>query len=218
MIVIGNEKRHVSNRSLLGGSIYAGAAIGLGAIANILVGGLFGAFIFTIGIITVCYFNLDLYTGRICYPRRYSISNYIMIYCCNFVGAAATAGLIRCTKYGRQIMLAATEIMLHKTEDLWISLCILGFFCNCCIFIAVEVFRTHVGVERVVIIILAIMTFVLCGFEHSIANFAYLIMSNEEVLDFWKVIKVIVCVTAGNTIGGLTMSLGISGYHHHTYR
>lgn len=212
------ETEGVNNHTLISSSIYAGAAIGLGAIARVLVGGQLGALLFSIGLLVVCYFGLTLYTGKICYSKRFTPGNYLVMYGCNFIGAAGVAGLINCTKFSRTVTEVATEIMLQKTSDHWLSLLVLGFFCNCCIYIAVEVFRTHVGVERVIMTMLAIAVFILCGYEHSIANFAYLIMADDTQLRFIDVMKVIVMVTVGNTIGGLLMSLGISGYNKHLAR
>jgi len=207
------NNKGANNRALIGGSIYAGAAIGLGAIARVLVGEALGAFLFSIGLLVVCYFGLTLYTGKICYPSLFSPLNYLVMYGCNFIGAAAMGGLITFTRYGSIATETATQIMLQKSQDSWLSLMALGFLCNCCIYIAVEIFRTHVGVERVIMTMLSIMVFILSGFEHSIANFAYLIMSDEALLEISDVFKVVIAVTVGNTIGGLVMSLGITGYN-----
>ena len=48
-------------------SILAGIAIGIGSYVNLRLGGIAGAFLFSVGLFLVCHFRLNLYTGKVGY-------------------------------------------------------------------------------------------------------------------------------------------------------
>ena len=75
-----------------------------------------------------------------------------------------------------------------KYGKAYLTLFIAGILCNILIHIAVSA-------RKGIITILCIMCFILCGFEHSIADAGYLIFNGSVVK--WLVI------VAGNTVGGI---------------
>lgn len=46
-------------------SIYAGMLIGLGAVANLAVGGLAGAILFSFALLMICALQYELFTGKV---------------------------------------------------------------------------------------------------------------------------------------------------------
>lgn len=61
-------------------SIYAGIMIGLGGIAYLAVqGGLLGAFLFSIGLISVIEFDLNLYTGKVADFENYKLNLFLIL-------------------------------------------------------------------------------------------------------------------------------------------
>ena len=58
--------------------------------------------------------------------------------------------------------------------------------------------------------LLAISSFILCGFEHCIADMFYLFVASENVFPLLNQIAFIGVVTIGNSLGGLLS--------HYTYK
>lgn len=134
-----------------------------------------GAVFFTVGLITITLFGFDLYTGKIGYWRGQSRQERwqtLLSLPCNAVGCLI-AGLAR---RPAGAVLALCEARLAKAP---LTLLVDGIFCG---------------------ILICIPTFILCGFEHSIADIFYFcnarIFSGQAVL-------VVVLVALGNALGAL---------------
>ena len=139
-----------------------------------------GAVFFTVGLITITLFGFDLYTGKIGYwlgQSRQERWQTLLSLPCNAVGGLI-AGLARRAKAP-------------------LTLLVDGIFCGILIFICVEIYKTR---GTVLGILICIPTFILCGFEHSIADIFYFcnarIFSGQAVL-------VVVLVALGNALGAL---------------
>ena len=72
-------------------------------------------------------------------------------------------------------------------------------FCGVLMFIAVYVYKEN---KSIVAIIFAIPTFILCGFEHSVADIGYFAIANMFSLD---IVLFILLVVIGNTIGSMIL-------------
>lgn len=178
-------------------SIIAGVAIGLGGIAFLSTQ---NPLYFAIGLVIVCSFGAELYTGQICYPDH--PLNLLRIFVGNSIGAALVALAAQQTRFSATLQAAAQNVMIPKLTDHFISLIILGVLCNFLIFVAVHIFKKNLkyaDTSRYLGIILAIMVFVACGFEHCIADVFYLVMAGSPLSYYVVLIPVVI----GNTIGGL---------------
>ena len=140
-----------------------------------------GAVFFTVGLITITLFGFDLYTGKIGYwlgQSRQERWQTLLSLPCNAVGCLI-AGLAR---RPAGAVLALCEARLTKAP---------------LILICVEIYKTR---GTVLGILICIPTFILCGFEHSIADIFYFcnarIFSGQAVL-------VVVLVALGNALGAL---------------
>lgn len=152
-----------------------------------------GAVFFTVGLITITLFGFDLYTGKIGYwlgQSRQERWQTLLSLPCNAVGCLI-AGLAR---RPAGAVLALCEARLTKAP---LILLVDGIFCGILIFICVEIYKTR---GTVLGILICIPTFILCGFEHSIADIFYFcnarIFSGQAVL-------VVVLVALGNALGAL---------------
>ena len=72
-----------------------------------------------------------------------------------------------------------------------------AIFCGLLIFICVDIFKKK---NTLVGIFFCIPVFILCGFEHSIADMFYLF--NARVFS-WEAVLFIAVVAVGNAVGGL---------------
>ena len=185
-------------------SILAGMAIAIGGIANLtLENKVAGAIFFTAGLFTVCVFGFHLFTGKVCYVfenKAGYIIDLIVIWLGNLAGAVITGFLILQTRISG-INEKAITMAASKLSQSPLSVFILGIFCNIMIYIAVEGYRSckH-EIGKYLAIFFGVTVFVLCGFEHCVANMFYLTMANA-----WdqKALLFLLINTAGNIVGGM---------------
>lgn len=152
-----------------------------------------GAVFFTVGLITITLFGFDLYTGKVGYwlgqtgTERWQT---LLSLPCNAVGCLL-AGVAR-QPMGN--VLALCQARLAKAP---LTLLIDGIFCGILIYICVEIYKTR---KTVLGILICIPTFILCGFEHSIADIFY--FANARILTGQAAV-VVLLVALGNAIGAL---------------
>lgn len=190
--------------------LLAGIAISLGGLIFIMTrkhidNFVAGAYLFSTGLILVCNFGYFLYTGKICYLidelKKKEKPNYVLQliigYLGNVVGAFAF-GLIN--KAVLTMPVFVQPMIDSKVNDSWYGLIIKGVFCGVLIFLAVEGFKkSKTDIGKYVILVLCVGAFIVCGFEHSIADAFYFSLSN----DIASTIVPLLLITLGNTIGGL---------------
>lgn len=188
-------------------SIMAGLCIGIGgacflAIDNKIIGALF----FTIGLFTICTRGYALFTGRVGYAFDNDLKanlNLILIWVGNLIGTNLVAVVLRFTRIGSAFVEKASGMCDVKAQDGILSLFILGIFCNMLMYIAVDGFKTnehHVG--KYIGLFLGVAGFILCGFEHCIADMFYFGMAwcwNPDM------IFRLMIITLGNVVGGLLL-------------
>ena len=190
-------------------SILAGVAISLGAVIFLLLrktNQIAGALFFTIGILLVMEFKLLLYTGYVPTQREnqsfleYTI-NSTFVFIGNLIGGAITAGLLALTRLKDQLYTAALEVCEVKLNDNLLSIFILSIFCG--IIIAGIVKATNLK-HKVLYVAMMIATFILCGYEHVVANSFYFSFS-LKLFTLEGLLFMLVCFI-GNFVGGLICS------------
>lgn len=194
------------NNHLLISSITAGMCIGVGGIACLAVDNrIAGAFLFAIGLFTICTFRLHLFTGKVsrvgCKDGLSNLS-ILAVWFGNLIGAFAVAGMVLLTHVGEAISRKAAVLCQAKLADNMVSLFVLGMFCNAMIYIAVELFAgLDDSVGKYLAIVFGVMVFILSGFEHSVADMFYL-AAGRYILEprAWLCVGV---VTLGNACGGV---------------
>lgn len=185
-------------------SIMAGIAIGIGGTVFLsLDNKIIGSLLFTCGLYTICTQGLNLFTGKVGYlvnnDKSYLL-DLVIIWIGNFIGTFLTAQAILHTRVVN-ISKIAMNITNVKLSDSLISLFILGIFCGLLMYIAVDGYKKT---NNPIILFVCVMTFILCGFEHCIADMYYFAISEMINIDTMMMLLVI---TAGNTLGGIMIPL-----------
>ena len=190
-------------------AVMAGMCIALGgAVFLSLENKVLGAMFFTVGLFTICTFGFALYTGKVCYifenDGKY-VCDVAVIWLGNLVGTWGTAMLFSMTRIGAALSEKAAGLCQIKLDDGLGSIFILGIFCNLMIFIAVDGFRNNPHeIGKYLALFFGVMVFILCGFEHCIANMFYISMAGMWSMEAFGFIIV---NTLGNAVGGWLVPL-----------
>ena len=207
MIKVRKENIKESISILLKGT-YAGIMIGIGgtiylSVANQVV----GAVLFAIGLLTICVYKMNLYTGMIGYILENKLGylkTLIFTLLGNLLGTNITALLILNTRISN-IGIRAREMAIIKISDNYLSIFILSVFCGILMYIAVNNFKKgEDSIIKYLSIFICVVVFILCGFEHCIANMYYI--SLAKVWSFKSVISMLFMIL-GNSSGAIIMSL-----------
>ncbi len=187
-------------------AILAGICIGIGGAAYLLCSSkVVGAFVFPIGLVTILIFGFNLYTGMIGYlfDRKPSyIIDLVLAWIGNLVGSVLIALMLGYTRIGDNLRQAALSVSEAKIADDFISLFILGLFCGILVFISVDVYKRNAEKKDFMIIFIvfvAIGTFILCGFEHCVADMFYFAAAGR----LFDGMLALLAITLGNSVGGL---------------
>jgi formate/nitrite transporter FocA (FNT family) len=189
-------------------AILAGACIAFGGIAFLSVESkVLGAMLFTVGLFCVCTFGLNLYTGKVCYvfqkDKAYAL-NIPVIWLGNLAGTAIVATMVQATRIAG-IAEKAAGMCDTKLDDSMLSIFILSMLCNIFIYIGVEGYNKNPHeVGKYLALFFGIMVFILCGFEHCVANMFYFSMAS-----MWsgKTVLYLIVMTVGNAAGGVIFPL-----------
>ena len=186
-------------------SILAGISISIGAIAFLSCDNTFiGASLFSIGLLMVCTFNLNLYTGKVCYLNRgVSLKQVIHTWFGNLIGTVLIGTLLRMTRLS-SLSIRATEICDIKLNDSLLSIFILSMLCNIMIYVGVENFKNNPHYYgKYISLYLGVVVFIVCGFEHCVANMFYFTLAGV-----WSIetIKYLLVMTLGNAVGGIAFT------------
>lgn len=207
-----NLKKHFD--CLLKG-IYAGIMISIGgAIYLALENKIVGSLLFSIGLLTVCMYGLNLYTGKIGYILINKISyiwELLLSLIGNFIGSFITGSILRYTRFNNYIE-DAKNLVSIKLHDNLLSIFILSIFCGILMYIAVNNFKHSKDIfSKYIGIFMCVMVFILCGFEHCVANMFYF-----SIAGIWnlKVILYLLIMILGNSIGSIIMAL----YYNRFYK
>lgn len=162
-----------------------------------------GAVLFSVALLCICYLGYYLFTGKIGYLANDFSKKNILNLC---VGLAVN--LIVTFLLGMLISFAfpalsqkAYIMCTAKLEQTFLITFIRAIFCGVLMYTAVEIFKekkTPLG------IIFCIPVFILCGFEHSIADMFYFGVSGIFTA---KILTFEMAAVLGNTVGGLALPL-----------
>lgn len=184
----------------------AGFMIGIGAVVYISCANkIAGALLFTVGLFSICAFGMNLFTGKIGYVfSNKNKPNCLIIWLGNLLGASVGMALARIAK--PSLHTAAKEMMDAKLNQSYIGIPILAFFCGVLMYIAVENYRANPhGFGKAAGLFLCVSTFILCGFEHSIADMCYAALAVEGIGDFLQYMLFLIVVSVFNGLGALTV-------------
>ena len=199
------ELKEILNYLIKG--IYAGIMIGIGGIAYLAIENkIVGSLLFSIGLLTVCMYTMNLYTGKIGYLITNKLKylwELISALVGNFIGTFFVGFLIRHSRFDAYIT-KAKELSKIKLNDNLLSIFILAVFCGIMMYIAVNSYKTKTDpFGKYIPILMCVMTFILCGFEHCVANMFYFSAAGAWSL---KTIGYTLMMVLGNSIGAIIFS------------
>lgn len=165
----------------LGGVVSTVAASGFSGIQASLIKGA----VFPLGLILVVICGAELFTGNclLIAPALQKeikigkmLKNLLIVYCGNLVGGVLIAML---TVYSHAFGTATAEVCVSAAEiksTMSFSDCLLrGILCNILVCLAVwGAMASKNAAGKILFVYLPVFAFVVCGFEHSVANMYYL--------------------------------------------
>ena len=171
-------------------SIGATVMIGIGCLIYINQPNPIGAFLFSIGLLGVFYFDLNLFTGKVGYVRtKKDIFNILLIFIVNILAAALFF-----------IVPHVTFDFAAKLANPWYLILFKGFICGILIYLCVNEYRGG----RPWVTLIGVPAFILSGAEHCIADIIYLVLTRSFTPAAFSFIGL---VSLGNAAGSLTFSL-----------
>ncbi|MBE6998552.1 MAG: formate/nitrite transporter family protein [Ruminococcaceae bacterium] len=189
-------------------AVLAGFCIGVGGnvfLALLPTSKPLGAFLFAVGLFTICTHGFNLFTGKACYildNKPSYLGTLVVIWVGNLVGAFCMAALVHLTRLSGSYTEAAQGLVAAKNADSLGSLFVLGAMCNVLIYIAVDGYKSNPHeVGKYLALILGVAVFILAGTEHSVADMYYYAAAGE--LFTGNAILRLVIISLGNVVGGL---------------
>lgn len=191
----------------------AGIMITIGCIINVAMihqgDRLAGAFFFAIGLTAIVMYKMVLFTGICGYltdfrPFKHKTGTNLLVTWLYNMAGCAVFGMLMLKGIDSNYLKVTNELMVLKMNLPIYTLVSKGIFCGMLMHLAVLSARQDFHpVVKLVTVFMCVATFILCKFEHSIANMGYLFMSDVNVIMgiYWCIIP----VTIGNIIGGCFM-------------
>jgi formate/nitrite transporter FocA (FNT family) len=178
-------------------AILAGALVGMGVIVNVSSGNKYiGSMLFSLALLTIIHCGLQLYTGRIGYSinRRHSAVTYLEMLLLNFLGSCVV--LLWFYNQGTEMQQTMIDLSTAKFAHSYGQLFVCGLLCGVMMFVAVHCKNT-------VITVFCIMTFILSGYEHCIADFPFFVIGG---ITLEKIVKFLLII-CGNSIGSILTNI-----------
>lgn len=197
------------NIEILIKSILAGIMIGIGGTIYLsLDNKIVGSILFAIGLFIIVVYSFNLYTGKMGYlinnfNKKY-IRELIITLIGNFIGTFFVGFVLRYTRIYTSISDKAKGLVDIKLNDTLISILILSFFCGILMYLAVNTYKEVKDIGKYLAVFLGVIVFILCGFEHCIANMYYFSVSSTWSLNTLLYLLVMIL---GNSLGGILTPL-----------
>ena len=162
-----------------------------------------GAGLFSVALLTICYMQFSLFTGKIGFVAEdYSKKNI------SATALSLLGNLIGCIAFGLLMSLCFTDLVqtssgicITKLSQPIYGTLIRAFFCGVLMYVAVWAYKFK---NTVIGIFVCIPVFILSGFEHSIANMYYFSIAQSFSLN--SLLYIVLCVV-GNSVGGMIIPL-----------
>ncbi len=175
-------------KELMFKSVAAGFLVGVGVVINTLAPNpIVGSMLFSVALLAIIKNGLMLYTGKIGYVREIPFKTLMIMLLGNFVGVLIPVFMMQ----GKNIIFLMDSAAQNKFSADFLALFFYGCLCGVMMFLAVFSKDT-------VITVFCIMTFILSGFEHCIADFPYLLLRFTPV----NLVKFL-CIILGNSLGSI---------------
>lgn len=182
----------------VGGTVYLSCvAVGLKPL---------GAFLFAAGLYTICTYGFNLYTGKVGYiANQFKNIKYLRLVLLTLIFNLLSTyifGILAAYAFPL-ISEPAKNIYAAKFQTPLLRLFISGIFCGLLMFLSVDTWKkgSKIGV------FIYIPVFILCGFDHSIANSFYNGVANGINAFSLQNFFIFLVVILGNAAGGMIIPL-----------
>ena len=199
----------MSKKNIFLKAFLAGIMIGIGGTVYLMLGrGILGTLLFAVGLFAICTLDYYLFTGKVCYALDNDgeyILNLSFIWLGNIFGTYFVSLIEHFTRQYKDLKAIASYAVETKLNDNLLSIFFLAFLCNILIYLAVEEYKSNKHeLGKYLGIIFGVVVFIVCGFEHCVANMYYF-----SIADAWsfKALLYILVMTLGNACGGLFIPL-----------
>lgn len=227
LLKICESKTNTNSNVLLVKSFLAGIFIALGGLGSQVINELtdtsyMGAFIFPIGLIMVVCTGSELFTGNCLMvaavvDERIStkklIKSWGIVYVGNFIGSLFVAFMVMFGKIHHMNDGSLGELMsdMAATKS-GISIGVglsKGILCNILVCVAVYMaIQAESLAAKIIAAYFPVVLFVLCGFEHSVANMYFIILGQMiGGTDAMGIVFNLIPVTVGNILGGILIAI-----------
>lgn len=228
-VEVGKAKGNLKASKMILLGMLAGAFIALAGVGatfgNVYAGKLAGACIFPAGLAMVVVAGSELFTGNslmICalFSKKISVKqllkNWGLVFLGNLIGSLIITALVVFSGAFDAIAETVTNTAVNKVNLGFVEALCRGILCNFLVCIAVWMsFGAKTVWGKIAAVFFPVMLFVLCGFEHSIANMFYLPagmmesarngIAAEGLNIGTALVNNLLPVTLGNIIGGAGM-------------
>lgn len=190
-------------------SVLAGIMIGIGGTIYLSIDNkVVGASLFGIGLFMIVIYGFNLYTGKIGYLVDNFNFKYIKMLVItligNFIGTFFVGYILKFTRIYSLIHDKTKLLVNVKLDDSLISILILAFFCGILMYLAVNTYKENKDISKYLGVFLGVIVFILCGFEHCIANMYYFSVANIWNLNTLLYLLIMIL---GNSLGGMLIPL-----------
>jgi len=161
-----------------------------------------GSFLFSAGLFTICEYGFNLYTGKVGYiANQFTNTKYIKLVLLILVFNLITTFILGyvISLHFPAVRSVASKIYLQKLSMSYGKLFISGLLCGVLMYLAVDTWKKGAKIGC----FLYVPLFILCGFDHSIANSFYNGAAFGEHTLTQENLLVISLVILGNAIGGM---------------
>ena len=224
-VAVGKGKANLPLGKMILLSVLAGAFIALAGVAatfgNIYVNKAMGAAIFPAGLAMVLIAGSELFTGNclLVVPLlekeitlRQMVRNLVVVYLGNLVGGVLVSA---CAVYGGTLDAVAETVVATAAAKCNLTFAagfLRGILCNVLVCLGVWMALAATDVAgKIIGLFFPVMCFVICGYEHCIANMFYIpaglmAAARQEIvaegLSILGFLKNLLPVTLGNIVGG----------------
>ncbi|MCD4826692.1 MAG: formate/nitrite transporter family protein [Acholeplasmataceae bacterium] len=189
-------------------ALFSGILVGIGGILYVSSSNqIIGAVLFSFALILIVGRGYNLFTGKIGYLLPYKKGNLKLI---GLILLGNTIGIVLTTSFfllsGKSQALAhADSIFQAKLAQAWYETLVLAIFCGFMMYLAVDSYaKIQNQVASVLAVIFAVVIFIVAGFEHSIANMSYVVLSKSFT---FEALLFIIIVIIGNMLGAVGLNL-----------
>ncbi len=158
-----------------------------------------GAILFAVALLSICILGLFLFTGKVGYIVEDHSKNAILALLCglggNFIGATLFGVLLSYalpSVHNFAITMCEGKLNLNL-----LGVFLLAFMCGILMYTAVHIYKTTKSIAGIVF---CVPVFILCAFEHSIADMFYFAVARAFS---FRYVLFIVIVILGNALGGM---------------